>query len=248
MDRVTQALVEGLKQALANGVEQRLYKSGKLEGLFAGRGSSAGAAAAQALREGLLEVVRTETRGKTLFDWVRLTPAGVEFLYQHESPVRALDELRTTLRLNQQGLPEWLGQMRAQLHLLDSRLADDARKWHDGLEALARRVEDTLRRIEQAVPPLPADILQAYPWAVDAINYLDRRKASGAASDCALPELFAALRREHPGLSIGAFHEGLKRLHQRHALRLRPANSPTEMPKPEFALLDGDAVLYWAAR
>jgi hypothetical protein len=248
MDRVTQVLVEGLKQALAAGAEQRLYKSGKLEGLFAGRGGTAAAAAARALRDGLLEVVRTETRGKAAFEWVRLTPAGVEFLYQHESPVRALDELRTALRLNQQALPEWLAQMRAALGVLDQRLADDARRWHERLEALARRVEDTLRRIEQAMPPLPADVLQAHPWALDAVNYLDRRQCGGAAGDCPLPELFAALRREHPGLSVGSFHEGLKRLHQRHVLRLRPANAPAQLEQPEYALLDGDAVLYWAAR
>jgi hypothetical protein len=248
MDRVTEALVEGLREALAESAEQRLYKSGKLPGLFAGRGGAAGEAAARALRDGLLEVVRTETRGKTTFDWVRLTPAGVEVLYQHESPARALDELRTTLRLNQQALPAWLAEMRAALQALDGRLADNARKWHERLEALARRVEDTLRRIEQAVPPLPADVLQAHPWAVDAINYLDRRKAGGASGDCPLPELFAALRRGHPCLSVGAFHEGLKRLHERHALRLRSANGTTPMEQPEFALLDGDAVLYGAAR
>jgi hypothetical protein len=248
MDRVTEVLVEGLKQALAEPAGRRLYKSGKLDGLFPGRAGVAREAAARALRDGLLEVVRTETRGKTVIDWVRPTPAGVEFLHQHESPARALDELRTTLRLNQQALPAWLDDMRASLAALDQRLAEDARQWHDRLESLARRVEDTLRRIEQAAPPLPADVLQQHPWAPDAVSYLDRRKGGGASVDCPLPELFAALRREHAGLSVGAFHEGLKRLHARHALRLRPAEAPAEMTQPEFALFDGDAVLYYAAR
>jgi hypothetical protein len=243
MDRVTEVLVAGLAQALADPAARRLYKSGKLDGLFPGRSGAAGEAAARALRGGLLEVIRTESKGKTVIDWVRLTPAGVEFLHQHESPVRALDELRTTLRSNQQALPTWLADMRAALATLDQRLAEDARQWHQRLEMLARRVEETLHRIEQAVPPLPADVLAAHPWAIDAINYLDRRK-----SDCPLPELFAALQREHAGLSIGAFHEGLRRLQQRHALRLRPADAAEEMALPEFALLDGDAVLYYAAR
>jgi Fe-Mn family superoxide dismutase len=248
MDRITAVLVEGLKQALADPDGRRLYKSGKLDGLFVGRSGAAGEAAARALRDGLVEVVRTETRGKTVIDWVRLTPAGVEFLHRQESPARALDELRTTLHLNQQALPAWLAEMRASLAALDQRLADDARRWHDRLEALARRVEETLHRIEQATPPLPADLIQDYPWAIDAVNYLDRRKVGGASGDCPLPELFAALVRGHAGLSVGTFHEGLKRLHQRHALRLRAADAPPEMAQPEFALFDGDAVLYYAAR
>ncbi len=112
-DRVTEALLAALKQALAAGAEQRLVKSGKLDGLFPGRVGAAGAAAARALDEGLLEVVRTEVRGKAEFEWVRLTPRGVEFLHEHESPVHALHELRDTLRANQQAIPVWLADIRA---------------------------------------------------------------------------------------------------------------------------------------
>src|SRR3954452_12143973 len=49
-DRVTEVLTAALKQALADHpAEQRLYKSGKLEGLFPGRGGAGGEAAARAL-------------------------------------------------------------------------------------------------------------------------------------------------------------------------------------------------------
>ena len=63
-DRVTEALLEALRLALCTPGEQRLYKSGKLDGLFPGRAGVNGEAAARTLREGLLEVTRTETRGK----------------------------------------------------------------------------------------------------------------------------------------------------------------------------------------
>jgi CRP-like cAMP-binding protein len=246
MDRVTELLAEGLKRALAGTAEQRLYRSGKLEGLFSGRGGAAGEAGARAVRDGLVEVARTETRGKTVIEWVRITPAGVDFLDRHESPVRALEDLRTALRLNQQAVPVWLAEMQAGLHALDRRLAADAEGWQQRLEALARRVDQALRRIEQMTPPLPEDVVRDCPWAIDAINYLDRRKSGGAAGDCPLPELFAALRRAHASLTLGAFHEGLRRLHERHALRLKPQGGP--LAQPEFALLDGDAVCCCAAR
>jgi hypothetical protein len=248
MDRVTEALLGGLRRALAEPQEQRLYRSGKLDGLFPGRGGSAGLAAARALAEGLLETARTETKGKTVIDWVRLTPRGVEFLHAHESPVRALEELRSVLRANQEAVPLWLADMRAALHGLDARLAEDARRWTQRLEALTRRVEETLRRLEEERPLLPPELADSHPWSVDAVNYLDRRKGGGAPDDCPLPELFAALAPHHPALSVSAFHDGLRRLHDRRVLRLRPAAGLETLSHPEFALFDGAAVFYFAGR
>jgi len=109
MERTTELILTALKQALAEGGEQRLYRSGKLAGLFPGKGGVNGDAAAQALRAGLLEPTRTETRGKTTVEWVKLTPQGVTFLHDQEAPVQVLRELRTTLQVNRQacrsGLP-----------------------------------------------------------------------------------------------------------------------------------------------
>jgi hypothetical protein len=254
MDRSEQSLLEALRQALSEPGEQRLYKSGKLTGLFSGRNGSHGAAAAQALRDGLLEIVRTETKGKTVIEWVRLTPRGVDFLHERESPLVALHELRSTLRLNQQAVPVWLTEIRGNLLALDERLAADARKWLERLDALARRVDETLRRLEQSAQLLPPEIAEAHPWAIDVLNYLDRRRlaagpsTNGGATDCPLPELFEALLRQRPDLSVSAFHEGLRRLHERRLLHLRPAVNLAELPQPEYALLDGAVVLYYAAR
>jgi hypothetical protein len=247
MDRVTDALVEALRAALTEPGEQRLYRSGKLPGLFAGRTGAAGQAAAQALGDGLLEVARTETKGKVVTDWVRLTPRGVEFLHEHESPVRALHEVRDALRVNQEAIPVWLAEMRAGLRALDDRLAADAGKWLQRLEALTRRVEEALTRLEAATPLLPPELTAAHPWAADALDYLDRRRAGGAPDGCPLPELFAALSPRHPGLSVADFHEGLRRLHERRSLRLQAAG-PSDLQQPEYALLDGGALLYYAAR
>src|SRR5262249_27650214 len=92
--REREAVLEARRQARARRGEPRLYRSGKLDGLFPAGTGAAGCAAEVALRDGLLEVARTETRGKTAADWVRLTPRGVDFLHEHESPLRALHDLR----------------------------------------------------------------------------------------------------------------------------------------------------------
>jgi hypothetical protein len=247
-DRVTEVLTAALREALLDPGERRLYKGGKLDGLFPGRGGSAGEAAARALRDGLLEVVRTEIKGKTTIEWVRLTPQGVEYLNRLQSPAVALRELRETLRVNEKAVPEWLAEMRAALQALDERLAADARKWQGRLEAMGQRVDDALRRLEEAHPAVPPELAEAYPWAADALAYLDGRRSAGAAGECPLPELFAALARPHPGLSVGAFHEGLRRLHERRVLRLLPAPGLGDLSQPEYALLRDGAVLYFAAR
>jgi hypothetical protein len=247
-EKVTQALLEALRLALAAGAEQRLYRSGKLDGLFPSRAGAAGEAAQQALRANLLEVVRTEARGKVELDWVRLTPAGVDYLHEHESPVAALHELRAALRANQQAVPLWLGEMHGTLREVGERLSGDAGRWERRLSALERRVDEALRRLEAASPLLAPEVAEAHPWAVDALNYLDRRRAGGAADDCPLPELFAAVARHHPGLSVPAFHEGLRKLHERRALLLRPADDPAELTQAEYALRIGANVLYYARR
>lgn len=252
--KLEQSLVEALRQALAEPDEQRLYRSGKLNGLFPSRNGVHGAAAAQALRDGLLEIVRTETKGKTLIDWVRLTPHGVDFLHERESPLVALQELRSTLRLNQLGVPTWLTEMRDALKAMDDRLTADARKWLERLDALMRRVEETLRRLEQSAPLLPPEIAESHPWAIDALNYLDRRRlvaaptTNGDSCPCPLPELFASLLRQHPDLSVRLYHEGLRRLHERRLVQLQPAASLANLPHPEFALLEGAAVYYHISR
>jgi hypothetical protein len=246
-DKVTQALLEALRQALEAGGERRLYRSGKLDGLFPSRAGAAGEAARQALRTNLLQVVRTETRGKVEIDWVRLTPAGVDYLHDHESPVAALHDLRQALRANQQAVPLWLEEMHSTLRHLEGRLSEDAGRWRQRLEALERRVEEALRRLEAAAPLLPPDVLEAHPWAVDALEYLDRRRAGGAA-DCPLSELFSAVVRDHPSLSVPAFHEGLRKLHERRALQLRPASDPDDTPPAEYALLLGANLCQYAQR
>jgi len=249
MEKVTETLVDALKLALAEPGQQRLFKSGKLAGLFAGRAGVNAEAAARALRDGLLEVVRTEAKGKTRLEGVRITPRALEFLHQHESPVQALRDLRTVFQANRQALPLWLDEMRRDLQGLASRLTEEAQRWTHRLDALGEQVEAALRRAEAAGPQLPDGTATAVPWAVEALAYLDHRQSAGARGDCSLPELFAALRDRCPDLSLPVFHDGLRCLHDRRALRLLPFAGPaTAIPEPEYALLDGAELLYYVSR
>jgi hypothetical protein len=248
-NKVTEILVDALKQALAEPMEQRLYKSGKLDGLFASRTGVNGEAATQALQGGLLEILRTETKGKITTEWVRPTARATEFLHQHESPVQALKDLQAILQTNRQSLPLWLAEMQGELVTLANRVGEAARAWGHRLEALSEQVEQSLRRIEAVGSPVQGDIGPDSPWAVEILTYLDRRRAGGAKGDCPLPELFGSLHGKHAELSVPAFHDTLRRLQDRKAVRLLPFNgSPQEITEPEYALVDGTDVLYFVAR
>jgi hypothetical protein len=246
MDRKLEILLEALRQAVARPQEQRLYKAGKFDGLFPSRAGPSADAANQALRDGLLEIIRTEVKGKTTLEWVRPTPRGVEFLHRHESPVQALHDLRQTLQVNQQAIPRWLEDVRGNLDTLAESLADTASKWVEKLAELTRRVDDALRRLEAAAPLVPKELLDGLPWSIDAVNYLDRRRNAGASDPCPLPELFTALAEPHPALTISAYHAGLRRLHERRVIQLQPATGA--IAQPEFALLVAGSLLYTATR
>lgn len=248
MERITELILTALKQALAESGEQRLYRSGKLPGLFPGKNGANGDAAAQALRDGLLEPTRTETRGKTVIEWVKLTPKGVSFLHDQEAPVQVLRELRTALQVNRQGIPLWLADMRQELQAMEKQLTDRATKYAQGLDALERRIQEALTRLEAARPALPDTLAAAVPWAAGALAYLDKRAERGGVNGCPLPELFAAVRGENDALSLPGFHDGLRRLAERRILRLLPGDPGQPLPEPEYALVDGDAVFYAAGR
>lgn len=248
-DKVTDALLEALKLALAEPGEQRLFKSGKLTGLFPSRSGLNAEAALQALRDGLLEVVRTETRGKTAIEWVRLTPRGVNFVHDHESPILVLRELRAVLQTTRDGVPGWLNDLRQNMHVMGTRLTDEVQRVLHRLEALQLRVEEALRRADASGPQVLDGVKTTVPWALEALAYLDRRHAGGAAEACPLPELFAALREQHGELTLTTFHDGLRRLRDGRALRLLPFSDPTQqLPEPEYALLDGAVMYYYVSR
>jgi uncharacterized protein (TIGR03382 family) len=178
---------------------------------------------------------------------VRITPKGVNFLHDQEAPVQVLRELRSLLQADQQGIPLWLAEVRQELQALGNRLTEQVQDHVRQMAALEKRVDEALRRADLAGPYVPESLAAALPWAVAALAYLQRRRAGGANGHCPLPELFAALRATQPSLALSDFHDGLRRLHDRRAVRLLPPADPGQpLPEPEYALVDGAAVYYLA--
>lgn len=240
------ALLNGLRAALA-GDEHRLYRSGKLDGLFAAKSGVVGEAAALAIREGLLEYARTETRGRFELEWVRLTAKGIEYLYEHDSPKAVFGEMRDMLAAARSGIPTWQDEMLKSLERLGSHITEQMAHYLARLDALSKRVDEALRRAE-ASPDLSESLRAVVPWGLDALAYLDRRREGGAAGECSLPELFGAVQAKHPTLAMRAFHDGLRRLVDNRAVRFSSWTGPGPIPQPEFALMTDGKLVYHVGR
>jgi hypothetical protein len=248
-DRTHETLIKALQTALASGAEMRLYRSGKLPGLFPSRSGNAAEAATVAVRDGLVEITRTEIKGKISTEWVKLTPRGVEYLHGQTTPLGVLRELRRELAAAREGAPAFLSIIQEEWKISARRMQEQVQRAVERLDELADRVEDALRRADILSQPLPNGVAKVVPWAQAVLDYLDHRYEAGAPENCPLPELFEAIRQQYVDLSLTDFQDGVRRMHDHHALRLKPFPESADcLPEPEYAILDGAEVLYFATK
>ncbi len=236
----TELLLDALKIAIATPGEHRLFRSGKLRGLFHSKVGLAMEASLMALREGLLETVRTEVKGKIVIEWVQATPKAMSFIDDNDSPKSILRELKSVLATTRSGVPQWLIDAKQETAHLTARFEKRATEVLRRLDDLTIRVESALRRAETNIPAIAEPVSRVVPWAIEALEYLDRRSLSGIAGDCSFPELFHAIRVKFPELTLAAFQNGLRRLHDIRAVRLTPAS---DLHEPEFALVVGGQMM-----
>lgn len=243
--RRTELLLEALKTAIRAPGEHRLFQAGKLPGLFPSRAGLSNEVALLALRDGLLETVRTEAKGKLITEWVCATPKAVGFVHDHDSPRSILRELKDVLQATRAGVPAFMADARAELAALSASFEEKAATMLSRLDDLAKRCEAALRRAEAGGQVVATPAGGVVPWAVDALEYLDKRAESGAPGACPLPELFHAVCVKVPQLELGAFHDGVRRLHDVRALKLAPA---VAIPEPEYAVVVEGKLMYAAGR
>jgi hypothetical protein len=244
-ERRSELLLDGLKAAIATPGEHRLFRFGRLAGLFPSRAGLSAEAAGLALRLGLLESTRSETRGKLIVEWVQATTKAVAYVHDHDSPKSVLRELKDVLQAARDGVPVWMTEAKAELADMSFRFERRASAMLKRLDEVADRVDAALRRAEAKAPSVAEPVARLVPWAVDALEYLDHRTDGGAVAPCPLPELFHAVRARFPELPLPAFQDGVRRLHDLRAVRLAESDI---MAEPEHAVLADGKLMYAATR
>lgn len=244
-DRRDEVLLDALRRAVAEGGEHRLFRAGKLAGLFPSRAGASAEAAKEAVTAGLLETVRTEQKGKLVTEWVAVTGLGRVYVHDRDSPKRVIAELKEVVGATRAGVPGWLADAKRELAGLSAKFERQADDILARLDALADRLDAALRRADIAGPALSNGVTAVVPWGPAALAYLDRRAVAGAGAGCPLGELFRAAGESYPGLTLPDFHAGLRRLHDVRALRLTAGGGAGD---PEYAMFVGAEVCGFAER
>jgi hypothetical protein len=219
-------VLEALGRAAARPDGLPLFAAEPGAGLFAA--TATGKQAARRCRDdGLLRVVR----GKDPRQVCAITDKGLAFLIGQADPRTALEVLVEAVRAREAQLDEIAGHVRRE----QEQFAD--------LASAARAALDRLAGGRPAEPDHPPEL------SADAVReQLAGWHASAALGDCPLPELFRRLRPVLPRLTIGQFHDRLRRMHQEQAVYLHPWTGPLyQMPEPSLALLVGHEIAYYAS-
>ncbi len=221
---------EGLTHAATAPAGLPLYAPRSGPGLFAA--TAAGKAAAQRCKdEGLLQVLRSETRGKVSHEVCGITEKGLVFLLQHGNPRPVLEAFVAALGARQGALETILDAVRQSQHDLD------------GLRAGALKVMERLA----AAPPISGPS-GGQEVAAAIRGQLTQWHEAGLLGDCPLPELFYRLRSSFPQLTVGQFHDQLRLLYEAQEIYLHPWTGPLyDLPEPAVALLVGHEIAYYAS-
>ena len=234
-DKSSQLILDALTRAIAEPNGSALHGNRKSAGLFPSTGT-ARQLAQRCKEQGLLRVVRSENRGRTVQEVCAITEKGLAFVLDQTSPRQVLEGLVRALESRRGEVQE---------------LVAAARQWQTGLEALQSTVSRILDRIQQTRMPLPGSLRSvngSEEWKHRIEDYLRHWRASGAAADCPLPQIYQQARAVSPHLSIGTFHDGLRLLHQQECIYLHPWTGPLyDLPEPVYALLAGHEIVYYAS-
>jgi hypothetical protein len=230
-DKLTQHILDALGKAAASPAGLPLFQAKGEDGLFPST-AIAKSASQKCLADGLIEVERTETKGRGAREWYALTSAGWEYLLEAGNPKQVLEDFVRVLESRQCEIQDLLAGIR--------RLATEL----NGIREAVSRVLPQI--VERRVSPGPADPHRASTAGglSEAILHRLADRDATARHDCPLPDLF----RTVAGSTLGEFHDALRQLHAAGAIYLHPWTGPLhEMPDPAHALLIGHNIAYYAS-
>ena len=185
-----------------------------------------------------MEMVRTETKGKTTTEWVS-HPKGIEFVLEHESPPAGDGRAAGELPLNQEGVPAWLAEMRQSLETLTGGSTRKSRRMSRRLETWTGASTEALRRAQDG----PVRSRRRGPGAAvvaRAVGYLEHRRPAAWAKSCPLPELFAAAQGQGRARPSRTSIAACSRLHDRGLSGFCRSTERTVCPNPStlFSVCD----------
>lgn len=234
--------------------------AGRHAGLFASTATGRQAATA-ALEAGLLQPIRSEVKGRTATPICVLSERGLEYLQAQSADPAVLRQLLVAVeacggelsRLGQ-GVTQ-LSQTFAQVHSLLASLTKGENAGRSEHEKRNGQTQNGQMQNGQ-MPSLGADSLTgaaahggSVSWEQAVAAELERWQQERGGADCPLPVLWRRAQEVDPTVTLGSFHDLIRRWHQSHWVHVHPWTGPLhELPEPGIALLVGHAIIYYVSR
>ncbi len=222
--RASQLVLAALARAAADPAGPPLFASKSEAGLFPA--TAAGKLAAQ----------KAQDDGHLGPDG-SITPRGLDHLLAHQSPRQVLEDFVRVLEARHEQARD---------------LLVTAKKMLAGIEGLSATLLPVLERIgaerKAEAPHRGGEGFAPLPPLDPCETILAALAQRTGPGDCPLPDLYRAASGRLPGLTLGAFHDALRKLEQQGRVYLHPWTGPLySMPEPEYALVTGHQVAFYAS-
>jgi hypothetical protein len=249
-------ILEAMERALADPSPRKLHGTKTNPGIFLSSTAPAKTAAQRCLEQGLIEQVaeqKSKTKAVPLYG---ITPAGITYLLERDPARQLLAATRDGVERLAQATAEWqqtLVQVQDQVSRLRQVVQDAAgRVRPPDLTGLLAGLQQARVAIPAAAPqtmvsPRPAADGVSPDVSAELLRYLQQHKRQSPLRPVELPQLFRVARSRQPSLTLGQFHDVLRRLAEAGQLRLSPfTQAMYQLPEPECAMIVGREVMYYA--
>jgi hypothetical protein len=265
--------LEALARLLGDPAPRVLHGLKPAPGIFTGASAAEKAAARHCLDNGwIVPTGGALGKGKTRKELYRLAPAGLQAVLAKSDPTALLAALAESVRRLEErasripvGIEVASEAIRLQLEEFAGELRKDLTTAFRPLETMPAALEElktALAKTLEKVKPVDLDALSkalagnqqppAGPprkeasWGEEVVRIVAEQKQRNAFQRLTLPQVFERLRALHPDLTLGQFHDGMRRLHEEKRIRLGPyTQALATLDDPRNALyLDREVKFY----
>jgi hypothetical protein len=248
-------ILEAMHRALVDPAAKKLHGTKANPGIFLASSAPAKTAAQRCLELGLLEQRgEQKTRGKAepLYG---VTPAAIAYVLKHSPEQQTLNAAREGIdRLAQTAAAcqDALAQVHQQADLLrDVVQQATARLQPPDVKTLLANVQAARAASANLSPPAAAAAPNAPrpELAGELLTHLQQFKGQAPMRPMDLPQLLRFARSKQPALTVGQFHDVLRRLMAGGQIRLSPfTQAMYQLPEPECAMIVGREIMYYVER
>jgi len=250
---VEELVLEAIERALADPSPRKLHGTKASPGIFLASSAAAKAAAQRCLELGLIAAcgeLRTKSKVTPLYG---IAPAGIKYLLDH-------DPLRQLLAATQDGVAR-LAQTSADCQQTLVRVQQQVTRLQEAVQNAASRlqppdIEKMLAAVYAArgaaatgpgTVAVPASSAAPNAELASAlVQHLQQHKRQAPLRPLDLPQLFRFAQSRQPALSLGSFHDAIRRLADAGQIRLSPfTQAMYQLPEPQCAMIVGREIMYY---